>query len=320
MRKLSVTLLSSIACGSILLGGLFYRYVCTAPGATKLLPEADALLYLDIAPLRRATHFDRAPIARSPEFQQFIDATGIVPERDLDAVSFALHSMADPHGPNGPVAYSEIFVGRFDNLRLARYLATIANAQETYSGHIIYAIPSDGRTLRVAQLDAHTVAASNCPTPEQIHAILEHHSRGTWFSSGPSLLASHFGDVPILSSAWAIGQIGLPFAENGRITVMGLGLPLASDTRFIASLRYTRSLHLRVEEISPDALEARQTAEQLTSLLSLVRGLEPVPSRTPGDRAMRELTSAITIEQEKDRAVLKADLPDSLLRELAGLR
>ena len=55
-----------------------------------------------------------------------MDATGIDPERDLDAVAFALHRMDNPNGPNGPVAYSEVFEGRFDGARLARYLSSIA--------------------------------------------------------------------------------------------------------------------------------------------------------------------------------------------------
>src|SRR5271165_6731414 len=81
------------------------------PEAARLLPESDAILYVDLKPLRAATHFDRTPVVRSPDYQRFIDATGIDPERDLDAAAFALHRMDDPNGPNGPVAYSEVFEG-----------------------------------------------------------------------------------------------------------------------------------------------------------------------------------------------------------------
>ena len=104
------------------------------PEVARLLPESDAIVYANVKPLRLATHFDRTVVKRSPEFQHFIDATGIVPERDLDEVAFALHRMDDPNGPNGPVAYSEVFEGRFDGDRLGRYLASIATAQESYAG------------------------------------------------------------------------------------------------------------------------------------------------------------------------------------------
>jgi hypothetical protein len=317
MRKRPILV---IAGGVLVLTALavLYLHVESAPRTTRLLPEADAIVFLNLAPLRRATHFDRDPITRSPDFQHFIDATGIVPERDLDSAAFALHTMPDPHGPNGPAAFSEIFTGRFDPARLSKYLAAIASAQETYAGHTLYDIPSDGRTLRVTLLDNETIAASNCPTPEQIHAMLDR--RRTRFAASASLLAALYPDVPAFSTAWAIGRIGLPFAENGRISVMGLALPLAADSSFVASLRYTSSLHLRIVQLTPSPADAQQSAQQLTGLLALVRTLEPIPSRTPADRALRELTAAIHIEPQNDRAILSADLSPDLLKRLANSR
>src|ERR1700722_12028144 len=70
------------------------------PEAARLLPESDAIVYVNLKPLRAATHFDRTQITRSADYEKFINATGIVPERDLDSVGFALHRMDDPDGPN----------------------------------------------------------------------------------------------------------------------------------------------------------------------------------------------------------------------------
>ena len=149
------------------------------PEAARLLPESDAIVYVNLKPLRLATHFDRTSVARAAEYQRFVDATGVVPERDLDVAAFALHRMDDPNGPNGPVGYSEVFEGRFDGQRFARYLDSIATARETYAGHTIYTIAiSDGpavRPLRIAQLGYDSIAASNMPTAEQIHSILDRH-------------------------------------------------------------------------------------------------------------------------------------------------
>ena len=100
------------------------------PEAARLLPESDAIVYANLKPLRVATHFDLTSVTRDPEYQRFVDATGIVPERDLDKIAFALHRMDDPNGPNGPVGYSEVFEGRFDGGRLASYLAAIATFKE----------------------------------------------------------------------------------------------------------------------------------------------------------------------------------------------
>ena len=120
----------------------------------RLLPESDAIVYIDVKPIRSATHFDREwskrPVIHSDDYQHFLDATGIVVERDLDAVAFALHRMDDPNGPNGPVAYSEVFEGRFDGARLAGYLNSIATAKESYAGHDIFTIPVASETLTTA--------------------------------------------------------------------------------------------------------------------------------------------------------------------------
>src|ERR1035437_3189851 len=74
------------------------------PEVARLLPEADGIIYFNLQPLRRLTHFDQHPVAHDPDYQKFIDATGIVFEHDLDESAFAIHRMADPSGPNGAVA------------------------------------------------------------------------------------------------------------------------------------------------------------------------------------------------------------------------
>jgi hypothetical protein len=292
------------------------------PEAARLLPESDALVYANLKPLRLATHFDRAPVSRSPEYQHFVDATGIVPERDLDGVALALHRMEDPNGPNGPVGYSEVFEGRFDGQRLANYLASIANSRETYGGHEIYTIPvNDGavtRQLRVAQLGYDSIAASNMPTPEQIHSILDRHRSAASPFSGSSLLEQRYRDVPLLSSAWGIGHIGLPFSERGYISVFGLQLPLPEDTTFVASLRYVGSLRLRIEEISPTEADAARSASTLNALLGLFKSVQQIQPRNASDTAFLHAIDSLKIEQHKDRTVLTGTIPIELLQQFTG--
>jgi hypothetical protein len=292
------------------------------PEAARLLPESDAIVYADLKPIRLASHFDRNPVPRSPDFQHFIDATGIVPERDLDSAAFALHRMDNPNGPNGPVAYSEVFEGRFDGAKLGKYLAGIASSQEDYAGHVIFTVPIEGRQLRIAQLGYDTIAASNMPTAEQIHAMLDRYRAAASPFAGSSLLAERYRDVPLLSSVWAIGHVGLPFSERGRITVFGLGLPLPEDTTFVASLRYgLGALHLRVEQIAPTEADAASSAQALNGLLHLVQAIQPkveAQSDAADAEAVRQFTSSIKIEQHKDRAILTASVPMELLKGLSG--
>ena len=289
------------------------------PEPARLLPESDAILYVNLRPLRAATHFDRTQVSRTLDYQHFVDVTGIVPERDLDAAAFALHRMDDPNGPNGPVAYSEVFEGRFDGARLAKYLGSIESSQENYEGHIVYTIPIEGRQFRIAQLGYDTIAATNMPTTEQIHEMLERYRASASPFSGSSLLAARYRDVPLLSSAWGIGHVGLPFSERGHITAFGLDLPLPEDTTFVASLSYRiGSLHLRVEQIAPSDAEATRSAAALGSLVQLIQGIPPkVAMQTDdGAAALRQFTTSLKIEQHKDRAVLTASLPFEMLKKL----
>jgi hypothetical protein len=291
------------------------------PEAARLLPESDAILYVNLRPLRAATHFDRNEVSRSPDYQHFVDVTGIVPERDLDAAAFALHRMDNPNGPNGPVAYSEVFEGRFDGVRLAKYLGGIATSQENYEGHTVYTIPIEGRQLRIAQLGYDTIAASNMPTPEQMHAMLDRYRASASPFSGSSLLAARYRDVPLLSSAWGIGHVGLPFSERGRITVFGLELPLPEDTTFVASLRAGLGvLHLRVEQIAPTEADASRSTAALGNLVQLVQAIQPkVEAQVdkPDADALRQFTASLKVEQHKDRAIFTASVPLELLKKLA---
>jgi hypothetical protein len=291
----------------------------------RLLPESDAIIYANLKPLRTVTHFDRAPVNRSPDYQHFIDATGIVPERDLDSVAFALHRMDDRNGPNGPVGYSEVFEGRFDGERLAHYLATIATAKENYAGHDIYTVAvgegKEARPLRIAQLGYDTIAASNMPTPEQIHSILDRHRAAASPFSGSSLLSARYRDVPAFSSAWAIGHIGLPFSDRGYISIYGLKLPMPEDTTFIASIRYLGTLHLRIEQIAPTDNDAAQATATMSSLLTLGKSIEQTESQmhpnAPPDAGVRELIGSAKVEQHKDHAILTANIPLELVKKLA---
>jgi hypothetical protein len=289
------------------------------PECARLLPESDAIVYFNLKPIRSATHFDRTVVQHSPEFQRFIDATGFVFERDLDQAAFAIHRMPNPNGPNGPLAFSEVFEGRIDGKRLTAYLNTVATAQEVYAGHEIFSVPVEGRTLRIAMLGYDMVAASNTPTTEQIHSILDHYRSAASPFAGSSLLAAHYSRVPLLSVAWGIGKVGLPFSENGKLQMLGLTLPISADTTFVASIRYLQSLHLRVEELAANDAAAADSAAALTGLLNLVKTIQQAqPASAPGDQALGEMINSLKVEQEHNRTVLTGIVPLELMKQVVG--
>ena len=309
-----------------------YLRKAEAPECARLLPESDAIVYFNLSPLRAATHFERRPVRRDPEYQRFIDETGIDFERDLDEAAFALSRQPDLAGPNGPVAYSEVFSGSFDAHRLTAWLAAHAAATESYSAHTIYSIPNAGRTVRVTVLSRRLVAISNTPTPEQIHAIVDRHRTALLPDllpfAGPTLLTTHYKDVPLLSLAWGIGQIGLPFADTvgspagkplwqqSPLQLLGFTLPFRLDTTFVASLRWTGALRLRIEEIAPSAQAATLSANSLESLVSIARMAEnSLPAAMTNDN-VRALVNSVQIVHENDRAVINATLPPDFFRKL----
>ena len=318
MRKRSVFTLVAVLVIVCALVVALYLWQKAPPKVARLLPESDAILYVNLKPLRTATHFDRNPISPN-SFQPFIDATGILPERDVDAFALALHRLPDPNGPNGPDAFSLVFQCRFDRIRLARYLAALSTAQETYANRTIYAVPSQDRTVRVALLGSDLVATSNAPTPEQIHSMLDRQRSAANPFAGSALLDARFPDVPAFSTAWALGRIGLPFAEEGRISVLGLELPLAADSTFVASLRYTTHLALRIDQIAPSDVEAARSAQSLNGLLSLMRSIQlaqqPIP-RTAADSALRDFFNSVVIAQQTGRVTLTGTLSQDGLKTL----
>lgn len=319
---LSLGLVAALLAG---LGVAQYLRAKAPPEAARLLPESDAIFYVHLSPLRAATHFDASPVLHSGDLRRFEAATGFVPERDLDGVALALHRMPDPRGPNGPVAYSEVFAGHFDGPRLQAYLAGLATARENYAGRDIFNIPVEGRTLRVVQLAYDMVAASNTPTAEQIHSIVDRSRMAGVSQPGSSLLRARYGEVPLLAQAWGIGHIGLPFSERGHIAVMGLELPLREDADLVASLRWRNpaslkpgAVQLQVQEIAPSEAAAERSAQAVLSLLNIVRGVsEAQPAATAASTAMREVLDSVSVNQWESRAVLEATATPEQLRALA---
>ncbi len=292
------------------------------PEAARLLPESDGILYVNFTPFRAFFHKQLKPPVRVPEYQQFVDATGIDWERDLDQAAIALHRMPNPNGPNGPVAYSLVLVGKVTGTRLNTWLDAHAASREVYVGHTIYSIPSDGRTVRVCQIGYDMLAVSNTPTPEQIHSIIDRHRTAALPFAGSSLLAHHYHEVPLLSLAWGVGQIGLPFSESGQISILGLSLPLQDGATIVASVTPTLplagGLRLRAEETSPNEQDAESQAASLNLLLSMARTVTAPLGNNPANNGLRELLKTAQIVQKRDRVVVTATLTPWVLNRIAA--
>jgi hypothetical protein len=299
----------------LLVGLAAYLRRKAPPEAARLLPESDCILYFDLRPLRTYTHFDRTQVAHDAQYQAFIDATGFEFERDLDEAAFALHRMPNPLGPNGAVAFSEIFLGHIDGKRVAKYLGSIAAVTEEYAGHTIYDIPSDGRIVRVALLGYDMVAVSNTPTTEQIHSMLDRYRTSALPFSGSSLLSEHYAEIPLLSLAWGIGKVTVPLKSDG-IRILGFHFPVALDTTFLGSVRWAGALRLRIEEIAPTESAATVSSDALSTMVAIGRAAENNLPSAMTNSDVRDLLNSTNVEHKNDRAVVTATLPVALLEKL----
>ncbi|HET7104360.1 MAG TPA: hypothetical protein VFI20_09780 [Terracidiphilus sp.] len=292
------------------------------PEAARLLPESDGIIYINLKPIRAFFHKKLKPPQRVPEYEQFVDATGIDWERDLDQVAIGLHRMKDPNGPNGPVAYSMVLVGKLTGKRLNAWLDAHAKSRENYAGQTIYDILSEGRTVRVVQIGYDMLAISNTPTPEQIHSIIDRHRTAALPFAGSTLLSRHYHDVPLLALAWGVGQIGLPFSESGTIKIFGFSLPLEPGSTIVASLTPTLplagSLRLRVEDIAPNDEEASSQAAALATLVTMARGFTAPLADIPPNNGLKELLRTAAVTQKRNRVIVSASFPPALLTGLVS--
>jgi hypothetical protein len=296
------------------------------PEAARLLPESDGIIYINLKPIRAFMPKHMQPPQRVPEYQEFVNATGIDWERDLDQVAIAMHRMPDPNGPNGPVAYSIVLVGKLTGKRLNAWLAAHSESREVYAAKTIYNIPSEGRTVRVSQIGYDMVAISNTPTPEQIHSIIDRHRTAALPFAGSSVLEQYYHEVPLLAVVWGVGKIGLPFSQSGAISILGLQLPLPADSTIIASLAPTipisGSLHFqgllrfRVEEIARSESVAAGQAQTLGIIVHLFQQISSPLADTPVNKGFEELLKTAAVTRQRDRVVVTASLPASAV---AGL-
>jgi hypothetical protein len=323
-RRTRKTLLIVAAILVLLALAIFLRSKAP-PEAARLLPESDGVLYVDLKPIRTFFHKSVKPPKRVPEYQEFVDATGVDWERDLDQVAIALHRMPDPNGPNGPVAYSMVLVGKLTGNQLNGWLEAHATAREVYAGKTIYSVPSENRTVRVAQIGYDMLAVSNYPEPEMIHSIIDRRRTAALPFSGSSLLEQHYHEVPLLSLAWGVGQIGLPFSESGAISILGLSLPLQSDSTIIASVAPALpvpgslgAVRLRVEEIAPDEDAAARQQASLQTILTLARGFTAPLGDNAANNGLKELLKNASVTQRRERVVVTATLPAGYLANLAS--
>src|SRR6516164_2423464 len=110
MRTRRKQLWVALAVVVVIAGGILTAVLLrkrAAPDAVRLLPESDAVLYINLEPVRLLTDIAKhPPKEREPQYEEFVRETGFEFERDLDKAAFAIHYGAGAKGKPAETRYS----------------------------------------------------------------------------------------------------------------------------------------------------------------------------------------------------------------------
>jgi hypothetical protein len=288
------------------------------PEAARLLPSADAFVYVNLQWMRRANLSGQLPpVSRDPEYEQFVEATGFQFERDLNETAFAVHYPAAKPGAKSATQdearFSEIFVGTIHGERLTAYLRKISTSVDSYRSVDIYNIPLEGRTLRVAILSVDTVAASNHPDPQVIRGMIDRSRKLASPFGGPAFLRQYYKDIPFASLAWAIFRVS-PSAPDQAATGP-LSFLFAKPAVVVASVRYLGTVRLRAEAYTGSTADAQQLTQQVSTFLSIFHTAETSVTAQGPDPDVKQFLDSLKVRQNEDRAVLTAVVPQGFIRK-----
>jgi hypothetical protein len=303
-RKLLILVILLVVAAAV--GFVFYRHSTQVPEAARLLPEGDLIIYANLKPVHLFDLNKSGSVQPQGEYKDFIDHTGIQPERDIDEVAMARRDTPDGRD----VESSEVLIGHFDQSRLRDYLQLLSSAREPYRNFTIYSIAHEGHTVRVALLDGGKVAITNMVSPEPMHGIID---RSLKPSAGPVLL-SHYSDVPLGSLAWLIDRI--PNKPDNVQLPGGFAITIPAEAVAVGSLRYTGSLLLRADVFAQSEAQARQIVDSANSHLALVRSIGQFIKTKGPDQDIKAAFDSLQATQKENVAVFTATIPQSVLRKI----
>ncbi len=303
-RKLLILAILLVAAAAV--GFVIYHHSTQVPEAARLLPEGDLILYANLKPVHLFDLNKSGPINPEGDYKDFVDRTGIQPERDIDEVAMSRRDTPDGRD----VESSEIVIGHFDQNRLRDYLQLLSSSREPYRNYTIYSISHEGHTVRVALLDAGKVAITNMVSPEPMHGIID---RSLKPSAGPVLL-SHYSDVPLGSLAWLIDRI--PNRPDNVQLPGGFAITLPAEAVAVGSLRYTGSLLLRADVFAQSEAQARQIVDSANSHLALVRSIGQFIKTKGPDQDIKAAFDSLQATQKENVATFTATIPQSILKKI----
>lgn len=294
-------------------------WMARPPEAARLLPDPDAVVYLNLRPLRLASAFGKLPQVRhDPDYDEFVRSTGFDFERDLDEAAIAVHlppEASNPLASSQPQQerrYSEAFIGRFDVGALSEYFDKLAPTKERYAGTIIYTVPVESRTVRLAVLNPRLAVVSNVEDASVIRGMIDRSRARGLVTNGPELVGEFYKEVPAGSLAWVIAR-----PKHNLPLPNGLELAMPDGVTWVGSARYTGDVQLKAQAITPNEADAKKVAEGLTMLLALFHSVQQSVKPQGVDADVTQVFESVQVSQQGSRAVVTANVPAGFLQKMA---
>ncbi|MGZ5178616.1 MAG: hypothetical protein ACXWCW_31220 [Burkholderiales bacterium] len=308
-----------LAIAALLLGAVLLRKHA-APEPARLLPDGDAILYVNLKPVRAFSNFGKNPSTHDPEFQNFVNQTGFEFERDLDEAAFSIHGAitgamgTDNNAPE--TRFSEVFVGHFNAEKLTTYLKSLANDTDDYRGVAIYSIPLQGRTVRVGILSVDTVAASNVNGSQDLHGMIDRYRAAALPFGGPKLVRDYYKHVPLGSEVWSILLTNTAGEHSSPFLPANVSLFVPANTAIVTSARALTSVHVKAELFTQSEADAKKFKDQTDVFLSLFKSIETSIQPNGNDKDVKAVFDNIKVEQNGTRASVSAVIPFDFFKKL----
>lgn len=315
MRKRRLLIALTVVLVFAVIGLLVWLRARAAPEPVRILPEGDAVVYVNLRPLRAITTISLPAVKRASEYEEFVGATGIEFERDLRQVALSVHLPRSRESPADETRFSEIFVARFDHDKLTDYLRKKSRKVERYRETEIFTIPVENRAVRVAILSVDMVAVSNVAPPQVLQGMIDRSREVGLPFGGPKLVRDYNRHVPFGSLAWSVAALSRSGRKNLTLP-NGFELPFPQDTTLVTSVRFSGNVLIKAEAFTPNDEEAKRLAENLSLLLALFRAVQTNLTTSGSDPDVKAFFESLEVKQDDDRVVVNASLSRQFIQKI----
>jgi hypothetical protein len=315
MRKRRLLIALTVVLVFAVIGLLLWLRARAAPEPVRLLPEGDAVLYVNLRPLRAITTISLPAVKRAGDYEEFVHATGFEFERDLRQAAFTVHLPRTRENPGDETRFSEIFVARFDHDKVTDYLRKKSRQVERYRETEIFTIPVENRTVRVAIVGVDMVAVSNVASPGIMQGMIDRSREVGLPFGGPKLVRDYNRHVPFGSLAWSVAALSRSGRKNLTLPG-GFELPFPQDTTLVTSVRFSGNVLIKAEAFTPNQEEGKRLAESLGLLLALFRAIQTNLTSSGADPDVKGFFESLEVKQDDNRVVVNATLSPAFIQKI----